>query len=591
MPELRPVRDGDIASVIEVFWAALDDLAARNGRPPAPRNPTALEELIRHLVSTDPGLGIVADDGGGSWRSGCSMPDPASASSRSCSSCRRRRATGWDARSSAPVAMAPASRVAWARAPRPTSRSRPVCTPPSAWHRERPSSCSGARCPRTSLPAAAGLRPRRLAEADVVGRSMTPCSATSGPPIARVLRPLGPSAAWRWRTAAARSSGTATCRRAAGSARSRRDRDLMAGLLGHLARSVVVPDGWQAVVPGTSRALPLLLAQGLRIDATPAVYCATMRVRTSTATCRRASRSSSERPDARSDRDGRAVPRLPDPSTELGAAWLELAMAAATKPTPSRRFVPPGHRGRGQAGCLVRDGGRYGGRADDPDPHRGAVPRARARGRGVRRGAGRRRAGGRRWIIDPIDGTHSYMRGVPLFATLLAFEVGGSARRSAVVSAPALRRRWFAWRDGGAGSMDTGRDRHRLRSATRSARLRGREPRGRPSRALVVADLAPRRTQRPGFVELAERVWRDRGFGDFWGYILVAEGAAELMLESRPEALGHRGASPGRRGGGRAGHRPRGWRGPARERRPGVERASSTTTLARPARGGAAAGA
>ena len=52
------------------------------------------------------------------------------------------------------------------------------------------------------------------------------------------------------------------------------DPDLMAGLVGHLARSVVVPDGWQAVVPGTSCALPLLLAHGLRIDATPAVYCA-----------------------------------------------------------------------------------------------------------------------------------------------------------------------------------------------------------------------------------------------------------------------------------------------------------------------------
>jgi predicted N-acetyltransferase YhbS len=64
VPELRPVRDGDIASVIEVFWAALDDLAARKGRPPAPRNPTALEELIRHLVSTDPTSAIVADDGG-----------------------------------------------------------------------------------------------------------------------------------------------------------------------------------------------------------------------------------------------------------------------------------------------------------------------------------------------------------------------------------------------------------------------------------------------------------------------------------------------------------------------------------------------
>ena len=157
--------------------------------------------------------------------------------------------------------------------------------------------------------------------------------------------------------------------------------------------------------------------------------------------------------------------RAPDPSTELGAAF-ELRWRAPTKPTPSRRFVPPGRRGRGQAGCLVRDGRRYGGRADDPDLHRGAVPRARARGRGVRRGAGRSgTAGGRRWIIDPIDGTHSYMRGVPLFATLLAFEAEGRL----AVSTSQHRRCTGAGSPGGRRRVVDGHEprRHRLPSATR----------------------------------------------------------------------------------------------------------------------------
>ena len=94
-------------------------------------------------------------------------------------------------------------------------------------------------------------------------------------------------------------------------------------------------------------------------------------------------------------------------------------------------------------------------------------------------------AGGRRWIIDPIDGTHSYMRGVPIFATLLAYEVEGRLGVG-VVSAPALHRRWFAWRDGGAWSADTSRAGADLTSATPTPRLRRRGPRARPARPLVV---------------------------------------------------------------------------------------------------------
>ncbi len=61
---------------------------------------------------------------------------------------------------------------------------------------------------------------------------------------------------------------------------------------------------------------------------------------------------------------------------------------------------------------------------------------------------------GRRWIIDPIDGTHNYMRGVPVYATLLALEIDGEMALG-VVSAPALHRRWFSWQGGGAWAVDT----------------------------------------------------------------------------------------------------------------------------------------
>ena len=61
---------------------------------------------------------------------------------------------------------------------------------------------------------------------------------------------------------------------------------------------------------------------------------------------------------------------------------------------------------------------------------------------------------GTRWYVDPIDGTHNYLRGVPVFATLLAVERDGELQ-AAVISAPALRQRWGAWRGGGAWAFST----------------------------------------------------------------------------------------------------------------------------------------
>jgi histidinol-phosphatase len=123
------------------------------------------------------------------------------------------------------------------------------------------------------------------------------------------------------------------------------------------------------------------------------------------------------------------------------------------------------------------------------------------------------------WYIDPIDATHNYMRGIPIFATLLAVAVDGEVQLG-VVSAPALHERWVAWRGGGAWR---GSDRiavSRIATIAESKLLYG-------SRA---ADM--RSGLMPGLDATLARAWRERGFGDFWGYMLVAEGAAEAMVET-----------------------------------------------------------
>jgi histidinol-phosphatase len=138
--------------------------------------------------------------------------------------------------------------------------------------------------------------------------------------------------------------------------------------------------------------------------------------------------------------------------------------------------------------------------------------------------------GGRRWIIDPIDGTHNYMRGVPVYATLLALEIDGEMVLGAV-SAPALHRRWFSWSDGGAWAVDTvpgGWDLDSAMPLSVSAveRLDAASVVYSSYPSIMGSGLAP------GFGSLLGKVWRDRGLGDFYGYMLVAEGAAEAMVES-----------------------------------------------------------
>lgn len=132
-----------------------------------------------------------------------------------------------------------------------------------------------------------------------------------------------------------------------------------------------------------------------------------------------------------------------------------------------------------------------------------------------------------RWYVDPIDGTHNFIRGVPLFGTLLAVERDGELQ-AAVLSAPALRERWWAWRGGGAwatgaaGAVGVASRRIRTSRVTDLADAQVLYGSGRD----IVAS-----GRVPGFPSLLDSVWRERGFGDFWGYALTAEGAAEAMLE------------------------------------------------------------
>ncbi|HET9124406.1 MAG TPA: inositol monophosphatase family protein [Solirubrobacteraceae bacterium] len=130
----------------------------------------------------------------------------------------------------------------------------------------------------------------------------------------------------------------------------------------------------------------------------------------------------------------------------------------------------------------------------------------------------------RRWIIDPIDGTQGYVRGVPVWATLIALEVHAEPVVG-VVSAPALGRRWWASRGGGAHLREAGADAPRPLSVSRVSDLGDAQ--------LCFGGLEDWRRQgrERQLRELAEKVWRTRGFGDFWQYMLVAEGAAEIASD------------------------------------------------------------
>ncbi|MCV7150314.1 histidinol-phosphatase [Mycolicibacterium pyrenivorans] len=131
---------------------------------------------------------------------------------------------------------------------------------------------------------------------------------------------------------------------------------------------------------------------------------------------------------------------------------------------------------------------------------------------------------GRQWVIDPIDGTKNFVRGVPVWATLIALLIDGVPVLG-VVSAPALGRRWWAARGQGAFASFAG--------ATREISVSGISDL--QSASLSFSDLTTGwEAGRSRFVDLTDTVWRVRGYGDFWSYCLVAEGAVDIAVE--PEA-------------------------------------------------------
>lgn len=130
---------------------------------------------------------------------------------------------------------------------------------------------------------------------------------------------------------------------------------------------------------------------------------------------------------------------------------------------------------------------------------------------------------GRQWVIDPIDGTKNFVRGVPVWATLISLLVDGEPVVG-VISAPALTRRWYASKDGGAWRSFNGG------SPTKLA-VSGVEQLSDASLSFSSLEGWAERELRDRFIGLTEQTWRLRAYGDFFSYCLVAEGAVDIAAE------------------------------------------------------------
>lgn len=130
---------------------------------------------------------------------------------------------------------------------------------------------------------------------------------------------------------------------------------------------------------------------------------------------------------------------------------------------------------------------------------------------------------GRQWVIDPIDGTKNFVRGVPVFATLIALLVDGKPVVG-VVSAPALARRWWAAEGSGAWRSFNG-------GSPKKLAVSGVSEIADASVSFSSLDGWRDRNLLAGFQQLSDDTWRLRGFGDFFSYCLVAEGAVDIAME------------------------------------------------------------
>ncbi len=132
----------------------------------------------------------------------------------------------------------------------------------------------------------------------------------------------------------------------------------------------------------------------------------------------------------------------------------------------------------------------------------------------------------RYWVIDPIDGTKNFMRGVPTWATLIALvernTEGEESVVIGVVSAPALTRRWYACEGRGAFVQFNLGDARKI-SVSDVSEI--------SDASISYSDFVGFGVRSSGFERLLESAWRTRGYGDFWSHMLVAEGAVDIAIE------------------------------------------------------------
>lgn len=129
----------------------------------------------------------------------------------------------------------------------------------------------------------------------------------------------------------------------------------------------------------------------------------------------------------------------------------------------------------------------------------------------------------RQWVIDPIDGTKNFLRGVPIWATLIAL-MEGNEPVVGLVSAPALNRRWWAAKNLGAYAG-------RHQAAATPIRVSGVDRLADASFCYSSLTGWEQAGRLDAILDITRKVWRSRAYGDFYGYMLVAEGAVDIMVE------------------------------------------------------------
>jgi len=139
----------------------------------------------------------------------------------------------------------------------------------------------------------------------------------------------------------------------------------------------------------------------------------------------------------------------------------------------------------------------------------------------------------RYWVIDPIDGTKNFLRGVPTWATLIAL-VENEQVVTSVVSCPALYRRWYATAGGGAfvsEGVTKSADASGVSNSVVTRQLSVSKVSAIKDASIAYSDFQGWGARRQPFEKLLDSAWRTRGLGDFWSHMLVAEGAVDVAIE------------------------------------------------------------